>query len=276
MSAHTADAAHPIGAMSGAAAFLAAVLLAVPSGPADAEWLIEMQVTDDAGHERPGRIYLDGDDLRIEVDQDPPVQIIYSDDGPALIHLDPAARTYTVMDRELASQVSGEMQAARRAMEAQLAALPPEQRAALERMMPQPPAASERPKLEVVRTDRSRQVDGRTCRVRELRRGTEVTTELCVIDWKEAGIGRTQLRAFREMARFQQDLVREAAGPFAGALESQPFDAYEELDGYPVETRPLRGAEGYTRMGLPRKQETDPARYRPPEGWSRRALVPGR
>lgn len=268
----------PPSARARRSALLGALLLLAlgPTAPAGAEWKIAMRVTGEDGAEKPGRIYLDGDDLRLEVDAEPAVRVIFRGDGPALYHLDAASRTYTVMDRATAERVSEEWAAARRAMELQLAALPPEQRAALERMMPSPPAPAERPQLAVVETDRTRQVDGRSCRIRELRRDGEPSGELCVIDWDEAGISRTDLRAFRDMARFQQDLVREAAGPFASALASQPFDAFEELDGYPVESRTGSGPGGRTTMALPRKQETDPSRYRPPEDWTRRALVPAR
>ncbi|MGH0035534.1 MAG: hypothetical protein ACQGVK_10970 [Myxococcota bacterium] len=258
-----------------AAALFIVLALALAAGPAGAEWLIEMQVTE-GGAERPGRIYLDGGNLRLELDDEPPARLIYREDGPSLIHLDSTDQTYLVLDRKAASQVNDELAAAKRAMETQMAALPPEQRAALERMMPGAPAASERPALQIVPTERTRQVDGRSCRVRELRRGGELTGELCVIDWKQAGIARRELRAFRDLARFQQDLVREAAGPYGAALASQPFDAFDGLDGYPVESRQLGGRGGRTRMGLPQERDTDPSRYRPPEGWRQRSLMPGR
>jgi hypothetical protein len=255
---------------------LALILALSAAAPADAEWQIDMQVHEDGGSAQAGRIYLDGDNLRLEMDDAAAGAIVYRGDGPTLLHVDPSSKTYVVMDRATAEQVGGEIESARRAMELQLAALPPEQRAALQRMMPTPPTSESRPDVEVVETDRTRRVDGHACRVRELRRGGEPTGELCVVDWKTAGIGRSDLRAFRDMARFRQELLRQAAGPFASALASQPFDAFEKLDGYPVESRNLGAHASRTTMSLPRKQDTDAGRYRAPEGYRQRSLMPGR
>jgi len=255
-------------------ACLAALCALVPAASTSADWLIETRISGSDAVEHPGRIYLDGSNLRIEVDDKPPTRVIFLGSGPEMQVLDDERRKVAVLDGATLKHLSQQMSAAQKAVEARMASLPPEQRAALEAMMPKPSAPPAPLSLE--KTDRTRDLDGHTCRVRELRRGSEPAGEICVISWKEAGIDRSDLRAFRDLGKFQSEMTAGVAGPWTRKLSSQPYEVFDQLDGYPIATQQVRGekvvATGH--LALPRKVPGDEGRYQAPEDWPHVAIGP--
>ncbi len=257
---------------------VAAIAFAIAAPAAGAGVEIALERIDAGTAEAAGRLLVDGPRLRLEppaTGDDAPGGVIFRADRVLLWLLDPTARSALQLERAELEARARELGAARRELEARLATLPADQRAVLERMLgtraPSPPSAP----LELRATDRVDHVDGRRCRVRELTRGDEVAGSLCVVDWDEAGVARRELSVFRELARFQRGLLETAgiAAGFAGvdrALAAQPFEVFDALDGFPLESRVRRpgGGEEVTRLrvvGRPVLEESD---FVPPLGWA--------
>jgi hypothetical protein len=228
-----------------------------------------------------GRIWIDGLRLRAETGSSAGAGVVIflgGGDGPRIWTLDPADRSYVEIDRETLGRVGERLARARREMEARMASLPPEQRAAVARMMGDRAPVSA--PLEAIDTGESDQVGERTCRRYRLVRGGESQGDVCVLSWKEAGVRRTQLRVFRELARFQRDVIESLGAAPGGQLGALPFEVFDQLDGFPLRTRRLQDGTAIRETtfrlvdGAGRKGAGD-ARFALPADYRRRELLPG-
>lgn len=138
--------------------------------------------------------------------------------------------TYIEMTKEGMAGVADAM----KELEAQLAGLPPEQRAMVEAMMKQQgagagsaPAAPQAP-LTWTRNGKSDTVGGRACLGWDGSRAGRVEEEACATEWAALGFSRDDFAGFERMAEFMKTMT----GPISQQVQARIVD--ETLDGMPL------------------------------------------
>ena len=144
--------------------------------------------------------------------------------------VDLGRREYRVIDRETRSAMQMQMQTMRKQMEAQLAALPAEQRATIEQQMQgMLGTAGEAPAMQMRATGSKRRVGGYDCTDWEGSVGGRRVSGACVAEASTVGVAADDTATLKAMAT----ALMEFAGSMAGAAGTPPSAA---SDGVPVET----------------------------------------
>ena len=197
--------------------------------------VIEMSTRDMNGKEL-DRVTFYTEAVRSRMDQngaDGSFSIIFLDDE--FLYLDHAQKNYMVMDEAMLEGIGAQISEAMKEMEAQLAALPPEQRAMVEQMMSDemkgPGMTADMPALEIRKlgSDRWQSYD---CTLAEmLENGTKIQ-EICSVDYDEVDGSGDVRGSFVRMADLLGKLYD--AIPYGGQGVRNPMEMLNELDGFPV------------------------------------------
>lgn len=196
--------------------------------------------------------------------------------GDALTTLEPAKQTYTVMDRATITRMASRMNDAMAKMHEQMAGMPPEQRAAMERMLAGQGVAAgakPRPKIEVVDTGRSETVEGRRCRVWDVKRGGVLDEQHCVVPFDSLPGKQDLLALFEHMNGLFGEL-RKASSAFA-AGSGDEYEALTKMNGFPVLTRDYENGKPTgreTRVRAWREESMAAALFEVPSGYHEREL----
>jgi hypothetical protein len=172
---------------------------------------------------------------------------IFKDDG--VYHVNAAERSYRVMDKAAMDQMSSKMNDMMAKMKAQVANMPPERRAAMEKMMSQMngrgagagPAV--KPAVyDAVDTGKSESSNGRSCRIWNVTRNGELDEQYCVAP-KGSMPGMEEFIAF---ARKMSSMMEQMSGPMhkmgAGFMQQQ-IAVLEKINGVPLITRHFSGGK---------------------------------
>jgi hypothetical protein len=224
---------------------------------------------------RPGRILLDGDRVRMEVEKPSPKGdaknvMIYRGDRELMWTVDDKRRTYTEVDRARMNALRDESRAAREKMRAEIAKMPPDKRDQMTRMLAAADAKEpQRDPPTIKSTGRSDTIGGLACREVEVSRGGVKVSEICVADWKTAGVTKADLTAIRKVGTFQDETLGglQARGDGGNMLE-----LFDSLDGLPVRVRTFRGGQlkGEFRVVKVARKALDPTLFEPPDGYTKR------
>jgi hypothetical protein len=191
--------------------------------------------------------------------------------GDALIVVDTKQKSYLVLDRAAMQQIAGKVGAMREQMNAQLAALPPEQRAMVERMMGGGGMAAAAPEIATVDTGRSETVGERTCRVWDVTMDAEVTQQHCVVPFSGMP-GNEDVQAIIERMASLTEELRSALPQMDASLS----EVAGGMDGYPVLTRYYERGKpsGRERRLKAWREEAVPAeKFEVPAGFKQRDLA---
>lgn len=155
---------------------------------------------------------------------------VYDSDSDVLTLVDPTRQSYTLLDDAKLRTLSGQMNDAMAKMRAQMAEMPPEQRAAMEKMMGGAANAGGRaPDIKLDRTGKQLNKGGHDCRQVFLTAGDLARMELCVVDQKRIEMPDGDRAALEAM----QEQMRIVAESFAGSGKRAPLD-YDSIGGMPV------------------------------------------
>jgi hypothetical protein len=147
-------------------------------------------------------------------------------------------RSYTVLDKATIEAMGKKMTAVIDQAKQQLAKLPPEQRAQMEAMLgKQIPALAGGMKrtVDVTDTGKSEKVDGRTCRVWDVKRGGELDEQICVVSFAQLP-GKEDFQAvFRRFAAIFEDIAKSVPD-LAGMMNSE-YETLNKINGFPVRSR---------------------------------------
>ena len=155
-----------------------------------------------------GSVQMQGESLRMET---PENTVIFRGDKQVLWILQPADGTYTEMDKATLEQASSAMSEAMAEMKSQMASLPPEQRAMVEKMMSaqaQPGAAPAPVPERLEATGKTETISGHATTAWNSYRGDEKVRESWVTDWKSFGLTATDFKPLEEMADFMRALTK--------------------------------------------------------------------
>ncbi len=146
-------------------------------------------------------------------------------------------KSYVALDKATMDQLAQKMTAAMAQMKEQLAKLPPDQRAMVEKQMGGVAGLTEGKKysVEVVDTGKSDRVEGRACRVWDVKRNGELDDQLCVVAYSALPGKENFQQVFANFAKVFEDMAKSV--PMLAGMMSNEFDAQAKVNGFPVRSR---------------------------------------
>ncbi len=157
--------------------------------------------------------------------------LLYDSQADVLYAVDPSQQSYTKMDRAMAQQLGGVLDA----VQEQMKNLPPEQRAAIEQMMGRSMGKSQ-VKTEYVLTSSKRKHAGVECTVGHLVRSNKARHEFCVAQPKALGMSSKDYAVMSKMFELMAALRDSAGGMF-----SQDMPDPSQMNGVAIESNGPKG-----------------------------------
>ena len=219
---------------------LATLTIPVISATAQAGVALEMVTREMSGQEAErSQIYAQDGYLRLDSDGGPyasDVSLIF--DGTSFLVMDHGEKTYIIMDEAMLMEISDKMSAAMAQMEAELAKLPPEQRAMAEQMMKSQMGAimgdqESAPAPRVEKTGNS-EWQGRSCTQFDVFEGDVKTQEICAAPLDKVNGAAEMMKTYQGMAQFVKKLSESLPGPLGASFNDHPGMVAELIGGFPV------------------------------------------
>ncbi len=174
------------------------------------------------------KMYVQGENGRF-VDQDGNASIIK---GNTMYFIDDSDQTYIAFDQATMAQLAKQLNAQLERQKEQIAKLPPEQRAELERLMP---TAAGTGAVTAADTGKNDKVEGRACRIWDVSRNGQLDDQLCVVPYASLP-GKENLQAiFANFAKVFEEMAKNV--PTLAGMMTSEFDAQAKVNGFPVRSR---------------------------------------
>ena len=149
--------------------------------------------------------------------------------------VDDSDKSYIMFDKATMEQLAKKISTAMEQMKEQLAQLPPEQRAQMEQMMPGMAGGDRKWIVEAVDTGKSDKVEGRACRLWNIKRDGELDDQICVVPYS-ALPGKENFQAmFANFAKVFEEMAKSV--PMLAGMMTNEFSAQAKVNGFPVRTR---------------------------------------
>jgi hypothetical protein len=237
------------------------------SSAASAQVVIEMSSSVDGAT---NRIYAKNSMLRMDSEQGRDnTTVIFR--GEDMLFLNHDERSYFLLDKEKLVELSDQMNSALKQMEEQMANVPPEQRAMVERMMKgRMPGFGEAPAPLRVEMGGNGQEGDYSCTEYTIYRGDDKRFEICAAATRELGpLAGEAMEAFEAMAEFSEQLTQAfSQGPLGGMVDN-PYQIMYQIEGFPVRTRDFDNGQvtSETRLTSIVRQELDDNLFTPPDDY---------
>ena len=181
-------------------------------------------------------IYLDAGKLRVEGENpDSGKYLLIFDNARQVMQMAELAKgSYMEITKAQVEAMGGQMQQMMQQMQAQLAQIPPEERAMMEQMMRQQMGnvgGNAPPPVTVREKNRGETVGPFTCTRYEVLTGGQVTQEICAAALSQLRLDASAFATFKALAEFFEPLSRMA--PKGGWTAPK---AMSQIDGFPVQT----------------------------------------
>ncbi len=216
-------------------------------------------------------LYIQGDRLSV-VPRDGADRLIYERDKRFII-VDNRNREYMVMDRAAMEEMAQVANDAMRQVEAQLAALPPEQREQMRQMMGgmMQAMAGEQMKIDYRATGRRGKTELGHCEWHEILRDGKREGAVCLADAGEVGVPAADAELLSSMQGFIQSLLSKL--PMVGRMVTD-FDGFD-ADKIPLIFEDASGRESGRLLSV-RKERLSGALFQPPADFRRKSMMPDR
>lgn len=239
--------------------------------------VMDMVTRDAAGQETDRtRIYAQSKMIRmeqvVEDEAEPDGTMIFL--GNEFLYVDHQDKSYIVMDEAMIDDVSAQISDAMKQMEAELANMPPEQRAMVEQMMKgrmggmmaEQKAPSAGPRIEAKGNSKWQSYK---CRQYEVFEGPEKTQDICAADLDDVDGADDVIEAFRGMAAYMQKLTESM--PMMSDDQMNPGKLMREIDGFPVHTVDYENGvvAGDVSLDSVTEKDIEPEMFTAPEGYRR-------
>lgn len=209
--------------------------IATLAGAAQAGTVLEMVNRDLAGKgESTATTYAQSGRMRVDTG-DNDRYVIFKDD--ALYSISRKEKSYTVMDRATMKKMAEQINPALKQMQEQLARMPPEQRAQMEKMMGSMTGVKQSSVQEVRKTARTGKVAGYACNYVEVVDDGVVSNELCVVAPGALKGGDELMAAALKMSALVQDIFKDIDAPWLKQSIDRQTANYGKIGGVPVQTR---------------------------------------
>jgi hypothetical protein len=212
---------------------------------------------------------VDGKRMRTQTDADGRYMIFKED---ALYAVDPAKKSYMVMDRAVLAQLSERVAAARTQLQSRLATLPPEQRAKIEKLLGRAGGGEAPPVAQSFQqTSRTDSVAGISCTIWEVSEASIKVRELCVAP-AAAVPGVADLMVI--MKTFVAS-IKQVMSNF-GSIASNDLFSFTAIDGVPLASRTFAGgvATEESKLTSLRAESIPASTFEVPADYTSRALFP--
>jgi hypothetical protein len=248
--------------------------LFLASGPASAGVLMEMtdrDLTDAAAKPEVQKLYFENGQFRVDSIEDGRLDSSVLFKNRTMYAIDHGEKQYTAMDQAAMDRAAAQLARMRKEMEAQMAAMPPEQRAMVEKMLGEQGLPGGQPAKQRTRTfkdtGRSDSVSGRACRVWEIAVNGVRQEELCVVAPGSLPGGDALMNAMRELAEMSRGFFEKV-----GADEDVMAEAWADLEkvkGIPILTREFEDGKAVaeSRLTALREQALGAATFDVPKGF---------
>ena len=234
--------------------------------------VMEMLTRDMSGNELSRMTFFTEAD-RSRMDQsgvDGSYSIILLDDE--FLYLDHTEKHYMVMDEAMLEGIGDQVSAAMKEMEAQLAAMPPEQRAMVEQMMSDQMSgmgvSMDIPVIEIRKLG-SGSWQSYDCMLTEMLEDGAKIQEICSVDFDEVDGSGGVRDSFTRMAGMLTKFYD--AIPFGGQGVRNPMEMLDELEGFPVRAVDFENGKPVSEMILEstREEAIDATVFSLPSDYSR-------
>jgi hypothetical protein len=189
--------------------------------------------------------------------------------------VDDADKSYVAVDKATIDQLAKKISAAMEQMKEQLAQLPPEQRAQMEQMIPGASGGKEWT-VEALDTGKSDTVDGRVCRVWDIKRNGELDDQICVVPYASLP-GKQDFRPmFENFAKVFEEIAKSV--PMLSGMMSNEFSALSKVNGYPVRSRAYENgslADDEQLMKVWREEAIPASMFEIPAGYKKKQMPMG-
>ena len=198
--------------------------------------------------------------------------------GDTLYVIDDKDKSYIVFDKATMQQLATKLNAEMAKLKEQLAKLPPEQRAQMEQMMGGAGMGGDGQQwtVEVVDTGKSDKVDGRSCKLWDVKRKGELDEQICVVPYSALPGKENFQTVFGNFAKVFEEMAK--AVPMLSGMMANEFSAQAKTNGYPVRRRDYEAGQLGDQETLVKvwREETIPApMFEIPPGYKPKALPMG-
>ncbi len=226
------------------------------------------------------KIYAQSDKVRMEEggNGDAEASMIFL--GDRFLYVDHREKAYIVMDEAMLDELSAKMDEAMKEMEAQLASMPPEQRAMVEQMMKGQMqgmmAQGEEAPLPSVEEVGSGKWQSRDCRKYDVFEGGTKTQQICAASLNDVDGAEEVIEAFRNMAAYITKMTESL--PMRPAQQSNPGELMDQIDGFPIHTVDFENGEIVREASLDSvlEKELDDTLFEAPAGYRQQDPFGGR
>lgn len=230
------------------AAVVTTSMLLLVGALAEADVTMKMKLTEGVGSETPevsAGVALIASDRMAHRSRDgvdaPENEVIFRADRELMWFVDHEDKTYRQIDRAAIDAFAAKMNEAMAKMKEQLAGLPPEQRAMLEKNLPgMMPGATAKPAptVEYRKTSETKSISGFDCTKYERVVAGRVEELLWIAPNAAIGLSAQDQAVFGKMSEFTQRML-SAMGPAVAAEVGDEFAAVSKLGGWPILTQDL-------------------------------------
>jgi hypothetical protein len=190
--------------------------------------------------------------------------------------VDDADKSYIAFDKATMEQLAKKIAVEMEKVKAQLAQLPPEQRAQVEQMMPGLAEDDRRWVVEALDTGKSDKVGGRDCRVWDIKRGDQLDDQICVVPYS-ALPGKEDVQAmFANFAKVFEEMAKSV--PVLSGMMSNEFSASAKVNGYPVRLRAYENGQlgdDEQLMSVWREEAIPASMFEIPAGYTQKQMPVG-
>jgi Domain of unknown function (DUF4412) len=194
--------------------------------------------------------------------------------------IDDADRSYVVFDKAAMEQLAKKLNAGIERMKEQMAKLPADQRSQMEKALagqiPGMGGELEKATIEVIDTGKTDKVDGRACRLWDLKRNGELDEQLCVTPYSALPGNENLQQIFANFAKVFEEMAKSV--PMLAGDMDREFEAQAKVNGFPVRTRPYDNGKLGDRVQLMKvwREEKIPASmFDVPAGYKQKQMQLG-
>lgn len=194
-----------------------------------------------------------------------------------LYAIDDTDKTYMQLDKASMESLAKKMNEGLAQVKEQLAKMPPEQRAQMEQMLgkqiPGFAGGDQKWTVDAVDTGKSDKVDGRTCRLWDVKRNGELDEQLCVVPFSALPGKENFQQVFGNFAKVFEEMAK--AVPMLSGLMSNEFSAQQKINGFPVRSRDYENgklSDVERIMKVWREENVPASMFAVPAGYKRKSM----
>lgn len=199
--------------------------------------------------------------------------MIFKDD--AIYSVDDKDRSYYVMDRAAMQKMAAQINPALKQMQEQMAKMPPEQRAQMERMMGGMPGMAKPSTQEIRKTSRTDDVAGNACTYVEVLEDGVLADEMCVAPAGALKGSKDLMDAAMKMSALVQDMLGSIDAPWLKDTIDRQAQNYQKIGGVPLRARHFENGKAVSESTLTsiRTEAVPASMFAVPAGYTKKDMM---